>query len=39
MTQLTETKENIKILNRLVRSERYILRQLKAAKRRNMSKK
>lgn len=39
MTQLTETRENIKILHRLIKSEKYILRQLKAAKHGNLMRK
>ncbi len=38
MTQLTETRCKIKILKQLLAEQKYILRQLKAQKKRNQSK-
>ncbi len=37
MSEITTTKENIKILKRLLKSEKYILRQQLAHKKNNMS--
>jgi len=39
MTALVQTRENIKVLRRLLLAEKYMLRQYKAHKRLNMSKK
>ncbi len=38
MTDLTKTKNQIKVLKQLLSQQRYILRQLKAQKKRNQSK-
>lgn len=37
MTQITQTRENIRTLYRLLKQQLYIMRQLKAQKKRNMS--
>jgi len=39
MTEITKTKENIKVLRRLLISEKYMLRQYKAHKKLNQTKK
>jgi len=39
MTALTDTRENIKVLRRLIVAEKYMLRQYKAHKKLNQSKK
>jgi len=39
MTELTKTKENIKVLKRLLKTEKYLLRQYKAHKKLNQEKK
>jgi len=39
MTALTQCRENIKVLRRLINQEKYLLRQYKAHKKNNMSKK
>jgi len=38
MTALTQTKENIKVLRRLLKTEKYMLRQYKAHKKLNQEK-
>jgi len=39
MTALTQCRENIKVLRRLINQEKYLLRQHKAHKKLNQSKK